>query len=57
MRTQWALTREQMKDCVWLIPELVAQIDFTEWTLDVAGDGFQAIGHARAAKGIQKALA
>jgi DNA ligase D-like protein (predicted ligase) len=34
-RTQWALTREQMKDCVWLKPELVAQIEFTEWT----GDG------------------
>ena len=33
-RTQWALTREQMKDCVWLKPELVAQIDFTEWTPD-----------------------
>lgn len=33
-RTQWALTREQMKDCVWLRPELVAQIEFTEWTPD-----------------------
>jgi bifunctional non-homologous end joining protein LigD len=33
-RTQWALTREQMKDCVWLQPELVAQIEFTEWTPD-----------------------
>jgi len=33
-RTQWALTREQMKDCVWLKPELVAQIEFTEWTPD-----------------------
>ena len=31
-RTQWALTREQMKDCVWLEPKLVAQIEFTEWT-------------------------
>ena len=34
-RTQWALTREQMKDCIWLEPELVAQIEFTEWTPDV----------------------
>ena len=33
-RTQWALTREQVKDCVWLKPELVAQIEFTEWTPD-----------------------
>jgi ATP-dependent DNA ligase len=33
-RTQWALTREQMKDCVWLRPERVAQIEFTEWTPD-----------------------
>jgi len=33
-RTQWALMREQMKDCVWLKPELVAQIEFTEWTPD-----------------------
>jgi bifunctional non-homologous end joining protein LigD len=40
-RTQWALTREQMQDCVWLKPELVAQIEFTEWTPD---------GHLRHAK-------
>ena len=33
-RTQWALTKEEMKDCVWLKPELVAQIEFTEWTPD-----------------------
>jgi ATP-dependent DNA ligase len=31
-RTQWALTREEMKNCVWLRPELVAQVEFTEWT-------------------------
>jgi ATP-dependent DNA ligase len=23
-----------MKNCVWLKPELVAQIEFTEWTPD-----------------------
>ena len=40
-RTQWALTREQMKECAWLRPELVAQIEFTEWTPD---------GHLRQAK-------
>jgi bifunctional non-homologous end joining protein LigD len=33
-RTQWALTEEEMKNCVWLNPELVAQIEFTEWTPD-----------------------
>ena len=39
-RTQWALTREQMKNCRWVDPELVAQIEFTEWTPD---------GHLRSA--------
>jgi ATP-dependent DNA ligase len=33
-RTQWALTKEEMKNCVWLKPELVAQIEFTKWTPD-----------------------
>jgi bifunctional non-homologous end joining protein LigD len=33
-RTIWALTREEMKNCIWLRPELVAQIEFTEWTPD-----------------------
>jgi len=33
-RTQWALTKEEMKRCVWLRPQLVAQIEFTEWTPD-----------------------
>jgi DNA ligase D-like protein (predicted ligase) len=33
-RTQWALTAEGMKECRWLRPELVAQIEFTEWTPD-----------------------
>ncbi|HET9789343.1 MAG TPA: hypothetical protein VFP47_19575 [Pyrinomonadaceae bacterium] len=28
------LTREEMKNCIWLKPELVAQIEFTEWTPD-----------------------
>jgi ATP dependent DNA ligase C terminal region len=32
--TQWALTKEEMKNCVWLKPKLVAQIEFTEWTPD-----------------------
>jgi len=30
----WAITREEMKNCVWLRPELVAQIEFTEWTVE-----------------------
>jgi len=29
------LTAEKMKECVWLRPEAVAQIEFLEWT---AGD-------------------
>jgi ATP-dependent DNA ligase len=33
-RTQWALTREEMKNSVWLNLKLVAQIEFTEWTPD-----------------------
>ncbi len=33
-RTQWALTREQMRDCIWLEPQSVAHIEFTEWTPD-----------------------
>jgi ATP-dependent DNA ligase len=33
-RTQWALTREEMKNCVWLKSQLLAQIEFTEWTPD-----------------------
>jgi DNA ligase D-like protein (predicted ligase) len=33
-RTQWALTAEQMKECRWLKPKLVAQIEFTNWTAD-----------------------
>jgi ATP-dependent DNA ligase len=33
-RTMWALTKEEMKNCRWLQPELVAQIEFAEWTPD-----------------------
>jgi ATP-dependent DNA ligase len=33
-RTMWALTKEEMKNCVWLKPQLVAKIEFTEWTPD-----------------------
>jgi ATP-dependent DNA ligase len=33
-KPQWALTKEEMKKCVWLKPELVAHIEFTEWTPD-----------------------
>ena len=29
-----ALTAEEMKECRWLKPQLVAQIEFTEWTPD-----------------------
>ena len=30
----WALTADEMKECRWLKRELVAQIEFTEWTPD-----------------------
>jgi bifunctional non-homologous end joining protein LigD len=33
-RTMWALTKEEMKNCQWLKPEVVAQVDFAEWTPD-----------------------
>src|SRR5262249_8380139 len=33
-RNQWALTRDEMKNCVWVKPELVVQIEFGEWTPD-----------------------
>jgi bifunctional non-homologous end joining protein LigD len=42
-RTQWALTKEEMKNCMWLKPQLVAQIEFTEWTPD---------GHLRHSKSV-----
>jgi ATP-dependent DNA ligase len=28
------LTKEEMKNCVWFKPKLVAQTQFTEWTPD-----------------------
>ena len=33
-RTQWALTKDEMQNCQWLKPNLVAQVEFTEWTQD-----------------------
>jgi bifunctional non-homologous end joining protein LigD len=33
-RTQWALTAAEMKECRWLKPLRVAQIEFNEWTPD-----------------------
>jgi len=33
-RMQWALTREEMKNCVWVKPELFVQVEFGEWTPD-----------------------
>ena len=33
-KARWgeALTAEKMKNCVWVRPEIVAQIEFLEWT-------------------------
>jgi ATP dependent DNA ligase C terminal region/ATP dependent DNA ligase domain len=33
-RTLYSLTKEEMKKCVWLKPERVAQVEFAEWTPD-----------------------
>ena len=33
-RNAYSLTKEEMKKCVWVRPELVAQIEFAEWTPD-----------------------
>jgi ATP-dependent DNA ligase len=33
-RTKWAITREAMKECRWLKPELVAQVGFVDWTVE-----------------------
>jgi ATP-dependent DNA ligase len=33
-RTQWALTREKMKKCIGLKPQVVAQVELTDWTPD-----------------------
>ena len=38
------LTKEEMKNCVWLKPKPVAQIEFTEWTPD---------GHLRHSKFVE----
>jgi ATP-dependent DNA ligase len=43
-RTMWALTKEEMNNCRWLKPDLVAEIEFTEWTPD---------GHLRHSKFIR----
>jgi bifunctional non-homologous end joining protein LigD len=33
-RTQWALTNDEMKNCKWVKPKVIAQIEFAEWTPD-----------------------
>ena len=33
-RTKWAITKEAMKVCRWLRPEVVAQVGFVEWTAE-----------------------
>lgn len=58
-RTQWALTREEMKNCVWLKPELVAQIEFTEWTPDghMRHSKFVGLREVKEAGGVVRELA
>lgn len=33
-RSRWSegLTAAKMKECVWVLPELVAEVEFVEWT-------------------------
>lgn len=33
-RTLYSLIRDEMQNCQWLKPLLVAQVEFTEWTPD-----------------------
>ena len=33
-RTLYTLNRDEMQNCRWVKPLLVAQIEFTEWTTD-----------------------
>jgi hypothetical protein len=33
-RTLYSLTRDEIHNCQWLKPKLVAQIEFAEWTPD-----------------------
>jgi len=33
-RWDYSLTKEEMQNCRWLKPRLVAQIEFSEWTPD-----------------------
>jgi ATP-dependent DNA ligase len=35
-RSRWglSLTKQEMENCQWLKPRLVAQVEFTEWTPD-----------------------
>ena len=33
-RWREGLTAEKMKECVWVRPELVAEVEFVEWTPD-----------------------
>jgi len=46
-RSRWGegLTAEDMKKCVWLPPELVAQIEFLEWT--EGGEAHAALAYAK----------
>jgi bifunctional non-homologous end joining protein LigD len=57
-RTQWALTKEEMKNCVWLKPELVAQIEFTEWTPDghLRHSRFVGLREDKAAKDVMREI-
>ena len=52
-------TKEEMKNCVWLRPELVAQIEFAEWTPDghLRHSKFVGLKEGKRASGIVRELA
>jgi len=44
-RPQWALTRGEMKNCVWVKPSVVALIEFGEWTPDATSASWEPRWH------------
>ena len=57
-RTMWALTTDEMKECTWLKPKLVAQIEFQEWTPDghLRHSSFAGLREDKEAKTVKREL-
>ena len=54
-----ALTKEAMKECIWLKPELVAEIEFVDWTEQdhLRHSKFVGLRNDKAAREVQKEVA